>query len=73
MPVVNYASREITCKIVYYGPGRSGKTSNLQYIHRRVPEGRRGEPDAGCKLMWRNADSNAPIHLVANAEPHSWT
>ena len=42
MPVVNYASREITCKIVYYGPGRSGKTSNLQYIHRRVPEDRRG-------------------------------
>jgi len=29
MPVVNYASREITCKIGYYGPGRSGKTSNL--------------------------------------------
>ncbi len=43
MPVVNYASREITCKIVYYGPGRSGKTSNLQYIHRRVPAARRGE------------------------------
>jgi len=42
MPVVNYASREITCKIVYYGPGRSGKTSNLQYIHRRVPAARRG-------------------------------
>ena len=43
MPVVNYAAREITCKIVYYGPGRSGKTSNLQYIHRRVPAGRRGD------------------------------
>lgn len=43
MPVVNYASREITCKIVYYGPGRSGKTSNLQYIHRRVPAARRGD------------------------------
>jgi signal recognition particle receptor subunit beta len=43
VPVVNYASREITCKIVYYGPGRSGKTSNLQYIHRRVPVERRGE------------------------------
>jgi signal recognition particle receptor subunit beta len=42
VPVVNYASREITCKIVYYGPGRSGKTSNLQYIHRRVPPDRRG-------------------------------
>jgi signal recognition particle receptor subunit beta len=43
MPVVNYAARQITCKIVYYGPGRSGKTTNLQYIHRRVPPARRGE------------------------------
>jgi signal recognition particle receptor subunit beta len=43
VPVVNYASREITCKIVYYGPGRSGKTSNLQYIHQRVPVDRRGD------------------------------
>ena len=42
MPVVNYSAREITCKIVYYGPGRSGKTSNLQYIHRRVPALHRG-------------------------------
>jgi GTPase SAR1 family protein len=42
MPLVNYAAREITCKIVYYGPGRSGKTTNLQYIYGRVPEGRRG-------------------------------
>jgi signal recognition particle receptor subunit beta len=40
---VNYAARQITCKIVYCGPGRSGKTSNLQYIHRRVPVDRRGE------------------------------
>lgn len=42
MPLVNFTSREITCKIVYYGPGRSGKTTNLHYIHDRVPEGRRG-------------------------------
>ena len=42
MPIVNYASREITCKIVYYGPGRSGKTTNLHYIYDRVPESRRG-------------------------------
>ena len=43
MSLVNFAAREITCKIVYYGPGRSGKTSNLQYIFGRVPEGRRGQ------------------------------
>ena len=42
MPIVNYTSREITCKIVYYGPGRSGKTTNLHYIYDRVPEDRRG-------------------------------
>jgi signal recognition particle receptor subunit beta len=43
MPLVNFTTREITCKIVYYGPGRSGKTSNLQYIYGRVPEDRRGK------------------------------
>jgi signal recognition particle receptor subunit beta len=42
MPIVNYTSREITCKIVYYGPGRSGKTTNLHYIYDRVPAARRG-------------------------------
>lgn len=42
MPLVNYASREITCKIVYYGPARSGKTTNLQQVHRMLPEDRRG-------------------------------
>jgi mutual gliding-motility protein MglA len=42
MSLVNYSTREITCKIVYYGPGRSGKTSNLQYVHAFVPEDRKG-------------------------------
>ncbi len=42
MPLVNYATREITCKVVYYGPGRSGKTSNLQYVHAFVPRDRKG-------------------------------
>jgi mutual gliding-motility protein MglA len=43
MSLVNYSSREITCKIVYYGPGRSGKTTNLQYIHTQVPDERKGK------------------------------
>lgn len=43
MTLVNYSTREITCKIVYYGPGRSGKTTNLQYIYSRVPWDRKGE------------------------------
>ena len=43
MSLVNYATREITCKIVYYGPGRSGKTTNLHYIYGQVPGDRRGQ------------------------------
>jgi signal recognition particle receptor subunit beta len=42
VPLVNYATREITCKIVYYGPGRSGKTTNLHYIYEQVPADRKG-------------------------------
>jgi len=40
--LVNFTTREITCKIVYYGPGRSGKTTNLHYVYGQVPETRRG-------------------------------
>lgn len=41
MPTYNYKSRELIAKIVYYGPGRCGKTTNLQQIHARMrPETR---------------------------------
>ena len=43
MSLVNYSTREITCKIVYYGPGRSGKTTNLHYIYGQVPDDRKGK------------------------------
>jgi mutual gliding-motility protein MglA len=43
MSLVNYQTREITCKIVYYGPGRSGKTTNLHYIYSQVPHDRKGK------------------------------
>src|SRR5215468_548485 len=43
MSLVNFTAREITCKIVYYGPGRSGKTTNLHYIYEQVPADRRGK------------------------------
>lgn len=36
MSMINYASREINCKIVYYGTGLGGKTTNLEYIYSRV-------------------------------------
>jgi mutual gliding-motility protein MglA len=43
MVQINFALREVSCKVVYYGPGMSGKTTNLEVIHRRAPEGHRGE------------------------------
>jgi signal recognition particle receptor subunit beta len=43
MALIKHATKEITCKIVYYGPGRSGKTTNLQYLYSRISEDRKGE------------------------------
>src|SRR5215217_9294974 len=43
MALINVAAREIHCKIVYYGPGMGGKTSNLQYIHAQVSKEAKGE------------------------------
>ena len=43
MTYVNYASREINCKIVYYGPGLGGKTTNLQYIYERTNPNLKGK------------------------------
>lgn len=43
MASINYATREINCKLVYYGPGMCGKTTNLQVVHSRLDQGRRGD------------------------------
>jgi hypothetical protein len=43
MPQLNLAAREITLKLVYYGPALSGKTTNLQQIHAALAEGARGQ------------------------------
>jgi small GTP-binding protein len=43
MTFINYASREINCKIVYYGPGLCGKTTNLQYIYDKSNAAARGK------------------------------
>lgn len=43
MTFINYASREINCKIVYYGPGLGGKTTNLQYIYDSTAPQARGK------------------------------
>ena len=42
MASINYALKEISCKIVYYGPGMCGKTTNLQHIHEHTVAGKRG-------------------------------
>ncbi len=43
MTFINYAAREINCKIVYYGPGLGGKTTNLQYIYNKTAPERKGK------------------------------
>jgi mutual gliding-motility protein MglA len=43
MSMINYASREINCKIVYYGPGLGGKTTNLEYVYEKVAPTTRGK------------------------------
>ena len=45
MTFINYASKEINCKIVYYGPGLCGKTTNLQYIYTKT------SPEAKGKMI----------------------
>lgn len=43
MSFINYSSREINCKIVYYGPGLCGKTTNLQWIYNKTAQDSRGK------------------------------
>jgi mutual gliding-motility protein MglA len=43
MPIINYASKEIQFKIVYYGPALGGKTTNVAYIHSRISPAHRGD------------------------------
>ncbi len=43
MSFINYASREINCKIVYYGPGLGGKTTNLQFIYDKTNPQNKGQ------------------------------
>jgi len=45
MSMINYASREINCKVVYYGSGLGGKTTNLEYVYSRV------NPDTKGKMI----------------------
>ena len=55
MTFINYASREINCKLVYYGPGLGGKTTNLQYIYAKT------NPDAKGKLISLATESDRTL------------
>ena len=43
MPFINFATKEINCKIVYYGPGLSGKTTNIKWIYDHIKPENKGE------------------------------
>lgn len=43
MVQINFALKEVNCKVVYYGPGMSGKTTNLEVVHQKAPEENKGE------------------------------
>jgi len=43
MSMINYASREINCKLVYYGPGLGGKTTNLEFVYNKIAPASRGK------------------------------
>lgn len=45
MSLINYASQEISCKVVYYGPGLGGKTTNIRYVYNKL------RPEAKGKLI----------------------
>lgn len=45
MSLINYSSREINCKVVYYGPGLGGKRTNIQYVYEKLA------PEMKCTLV----------------------
>ena len=55
MPFINFPAREVNCKIVYYGPGLCGKTTNIQYIYRKT------NPSARGKLITLDTDTDRTL------------
>ena len=55
MSFINYSSREINCKIVYYGPGLCGKTTNLQYIYNKA------NPETKGKLISLSTETDRTL------------
>ena len=57
MSFINYSSREINCKIVYYGPGLCGKTTNLQHIYSKT------NPDVKGKMISLATETERTLFL----------
>jgi hypothetical protein len=73
MPSIDVRRKRIDAKIVYYGPGRSGKTANLQYLHRHIRAGQRGkfmslptkaDPDLSIDVMGVRVNTIPEYQLV---------
>jgi signal recognition particle receptor subunit beta len=58
MSFINYSSREINCKLVYYGPGLGGKTTNLQFIYART------SPEAKGKMISLATETRFHLYTV---------
>ena len=43
MSFINYSTKEINCKVIYFGPGLSGKTTNVQYIYEHTQQDQKGK------------------------------
>jgi hypothetical protein len=55
---INFAAREINCKIVYYGAGLGGKTTNLQFIYQKTAEQQKG------KMISLATETERPCFLI---------
>ena len=55
MSFVNYHTKEINCKIVYYGPGLGGKTTNIQYVYQKTSSNLKG------KMITLNTDNERTL------------
>ena len=73
MTFINYASREINCKIVYYGPGLCGKTTNLQYIFDStaldVTQFRQKIGAKALRDFFQQYAFDDPIHFIGHSAP----
>src|SRR2546430_12312845 len=72
MSMINYASREINCKLVYYGPGLGGKTTNLEHIYAKVSPNTRGKMISLATETERTLFFDfLPVDLGTRSEEHT--